>query len=573
MQVRKGLKYLSIGLFALSSAMASGDEGERRREEASRLYLEGVKRQNLGTLREAAQCYEAALRQVPEHAASYYRLSGIARMIGEQETALRYGRRAYEIDPACADYADNYARLMAVAGDYAAADGLFTELFRRDSSNLELISILAALKLERGMTNEAIVLLDTLQARSGFQSQTVEMKRQALIRAERYAEAYDYMLRVCEEMPDESAFRIQLAELAAALRRDSVAMENYRRAIEIDSTGVGPRIALAEYYRIKDQWPEFPEALMPVFANPSFPVQAKVNYFDLYVGGRSPDFYQRNFVYMARLADAVLWSAPGDSTARDFYIRHLIRGGQLETAQEYLARWIGEGRVPLSLYRTAIELAHFREQPDTVDRYMAEAQMRFPHDPELGMTRLAVRLQRSDTIGAVEAAHEVIRYSTNDSITSEALSFCGDMAHLGGKHKEAYKYYERALKLTPDRAMLLNNFAYYLSEEGRELERALRMATRANELTPQNATILDTKAWVLYRLGRYEEARDLMRQALVLDTDGSSELFLHYGDILFELGEYFVAKTYWQRALEAGADGRKIEERLRRLEAVENGKK
>lgn len=572
MQVRKGLKYLCIGLFALSSATVSGDEGERRREEASRLYLEGVKRQNLGTLREAAQCYEAALRQVPEHAASYYRLSGIARMIGEQETALRYGRRAYEIDPACADYADNYARLLAVAGDYAAADGLFTELFRQDSSNLETISMLAALKLERGMPGEALVLLDTLQARSGWQPRTIEMKRQALIRAERYPEAYAYMEQVCEEMPDESAFRIQLAELAAALRRDSVALENYRRAIGIDSTGVGPRIALAEYYRIKDRWPEFPEALVPVFAHPDFPVQAKVNYFDLYVE-RPPDFYQRYFVYMARLADAVLWSAPGDSTARDFYLRHLIRGGQLEAAQEHLAQWIGEGNAPQSFYRWAILVAQYREQEDTVERYLSEARMRFPHDPELGMTRLAVRLQRKDTIGAVEAAHEVIRYSTNDSITSEALSFCGDVAHLGGKHKEAYKYYEQALKLTPDRAMLLNNFAYYLSEEGRELERALRMAARANELTPQNATILDTKAWVLYRLGRYEEARDLMRQALVLDTDGSSELFLHYGDILFELGEYFVAKTYWQRALEAGADGRKIEERLRRLEAVENGKK
>lgn len=569
------IKYLLVALLAMVAGVASGagrEHGPGRLEEASRLYLEGVKRQNLGTLREAAQCYEAALREVPEHAASYYRLSGIARMIGEPETALRYGRRAYEIDPECVEYADNYARLLALSGDYAGADGLFTELFRQDSSNLETLSMLAALKLERGMPGEAIVLLDTLQARGGWQPRTIEMKRQALIRAERYAEAYDYMARVCEELPDESAFRIQLAELAAALRRDSVALENYRRAIAIDSTSVGPRIALAEYYRIKDQWPEFPEALIPVFAHPAFPLQAKVDYFGTYLG-RSPELYRRYFVYMARLADAVFWSAPKEELARDFYARHLIYGGQAETALEHLAQWIGEGDASASLYQLAIAVAQHRGLADTVDRYLAEAQARFPNDPELGMTRLAVCFQRSDTLGAIEAAREVIGYSTNDSITSEALSFCGDMAHLRGNNKEAYKYYERALKLAPDRAMLLNNFAYYLSEEGKELERALRMATRANELTPQSATILDTKAWVLYRLGRYEEARELMRQALVMDAEGSAELFLHYGDILFALNEYFMAKTYWQRALEAGADGRKLEERLKRLEAAENGKK
>lgn len=160
----------------------------------------------------------------------------------------------------------------------------------------------------------------------------------------------------------------------------------------------------------------------------------------------------------------------------------------------------------------------------------------------------------------------MIRRSENDSITSSAYGFCGDMAHLRGNDKAAFRYYKQALKLTPDSPVVLNNFAYYLSEKGRDLEKALEMSARANELDPQNATYLDTQAWVLYRLGRYEEAQTLMRQALVLDTSNSAELLLHYGDILYGLGKTFMAKTYWQRALEAGADGRAIEERLRSLE-------
>lgn len=561
------LKYLLFSLLLIAtghSAVVAQPTERKRQEQASLLYLEGIKLQNIGTLREAAKMYEAALRRVPEHAASYYRLSGIARLINDPQAALRYARQAYRIDTACRDYADNYARMLTVTGDYKAADSLFTMLLERDPSDIETMSLLAVLKLEQSRPAEALALVDTAEIRGGIRSQMVDVKRQALIRTERYAEAFDYMSEVCAQMPGEASFRVQLAELAAALRRDSVALVNYRAAIDLDSTGLAPRMALAEYYRIKEMWPEFPEALVPVFAHSDFPARAKAEYFDTYVR-TYPDVYRRYFVYMARLADAALRAAPDDPDAREFYARHLIYSGQLDLAHRYLTDRIAEGNAPLKFYRDVIEMAQFREFPDTVAKYVGLAEARFPHDPELGMTVLFTQLQAGDTLAAIGTAREVIRHSRNDSISSSAYGFCGDMAHLRGDNKAAYRYYGRALKLAPDSPLILNNFAYFLSEEQRDLERALKMSARANELDPQNATFLDTQAWVLYRLGRYEEAQALMRQALVLDATGSAELLLHYGDILYALGKTFMAKTYWQRALEVGADGKKIEERLRQL--------
>lgn len=565
------VKYVVFSLLLFSAGRGVGESfaadrsAERRTERASLLYLKGVERQNLGTLREAAQYYEAALREVPEHAAAYYRLSGIARMIGELRTATDYARRACEIDPGCDEYADNYARLLAVTGDYAQADSLFSELLERDSAtDLETMSLLAALKFEQGKVSEALAWVDTVEVRGGIRPQTVDIKRQALIRTERYGEAFDYMTEVCAQYPAEATFRIQLAELAAALRRDSLALVNYRTAIALDSTGFPPRMALAEYRRIKGQWPEFPEALVAVFAHGDYPTEAKTTYFDTYVRS-NPDAYRRYFVQMVRLAETLLQSDPENPTAQEFYSKHLIYSGQLDRAQAYLSGRIEQGGAPLKFYRDVIEIAQYREQRDTVERYVALARERFPRDPELGMTVLFTQFQAGDTVAALETAREVVRYARNDSIASAAYGFCGDMAHLRGDNRSAFRFYERALKLWPESPLVLNNFAYYLSEEQRELERALRMAERANELEPQNATYLDTHAWVLYRLGRFEEAQAVMRQALVLDRSNSSELLLHYGDILYALGKQFMAKTYWQRALEAGADGAKIEERLKLL--------
>lgn len=563
MRFRNGLSCISLCLLSLVPAVAFGGGSERRTERASQLYLEGVKRQSLGTLREAAQLYEATLRRAPAHAASYYRLSGIARMVGEPETALHYARRAYEIDPSCRDYTDNYARMLTVTGHYGAADTLFTTLLARDPSDWETMALLAVLKLEAGRPDEALAWVDTVEARAGIQPVAIDTKRQALIRLERYAEAYDYLSEVCAQYPGESSFRIRWAELAAALQRDSVAIANYGAAIELEPAGLAPRMALAEYYRIKGRWPDFPEALVPVFAHADFPTEAKTDYCETYVWSH-PEAYRRYFVSMVQLAETLLQSDPEHPAAQEFYAKHLMYSGQIDRAQQYLAGRIEAGGAPLKFYRDVIELAQYRGQQDTVARYVALARKQFPHDPEVAMTVLFTQFQSGDTTAAVATAREIVRYAANDSITGVAYGVLGDMAYLRGDNREAFRLYEKALKLQPDSPLVLNNFAYYLSEEQRDLERALQMSVRANELEPQNPTYLDTQAWVLYRLGRYSEAQTVMRQALVLDRSNRAELLLHYGDILYALGRHFMAKTYWQRALEAGADGAMIEERIER---------
>jgi Flp pilus assembly protein TadD len=113
--------------------------------------------------------------------------------------------------------------------------------------------------------------------------------------------------------------------------------------------------------------------------------------------------------------------------------------------------------------------------------------------------------------------------------------------------------------------MTLNNYAYYLSVEGQQLERALVMSTKAISLASSNATYLDTHAWVLYKLGRYAEARNVMRKALMLDTEADPTLMMHYGDILYALEEFYMAETYWQKALDNGADSDEVEQRLQML--------
>lgn len=125
-----------------------------------------------------------------------------------------------------------------------------------------------------------------------------------------------------------------------------------------------------------------------------------------------------------------------------------------------------------------------------------------------------------------------------------ALSTAGDMNYELGNAREAYRCYDAALEIDPDCTAVLNNYAYYLSEEGRFLRKALKMSRRTIELEPDNPTFLDTCGWILHLLGRSEEAKPLFKHAMIYGGKDSAVVLEHYSEVLGALGETELSKYY-----------------------------
>ncbi len=121
---------------------------------------------------------------------------------------------------------------------------------------------------------------------------------------------------------------------------------------------------------------------------------------------------------------------------------------------------------------------------------------------------------------------------------AEAYSIAGDVWYQQfGDRKKAYEKYEAALKADPDKTSVLNNYAYYLSQEGRKLKQALKMSRRSIELEPDNATYLDTYGWILYLLKRPKEAKPYFKHAMLYGGKDSAVVLEHYSKVLEALGE------------------------------------
>lgn len=155
-----------------------------------------------------------------------------------------------------------------------------------------------------------------------------------------------------------------------------------------------------------------------------------------------------------------------------------------------------------------------------------------PADIEFMQLKGIGELQMNKTSDAIETFLKILPLAKGDSAsTVRILSILGDTYYMAGNKKESYKYYKKTIRLEPNHAPALNNYAYYPSEENKQLKRALEMSKRTVELEPENSTYLDTYAWILHKLGRNSEAKTILKQAMVYG--GNENADDHYAEVLF----------------------------------------
>jgi tetratricopeptide (TPR) repeat protein len=124
----------------------------------------------------------------------------------------------------------------------------------------------------------------------------------------------------------------------------------------------------------------------------------------------------------------------------------------------------------------------------------------------------------------------------------------GTLAFLAGKRDEYAKWFEKALQLDPQNHLALNDYAYALAEDGRELEKALRLVRKAIAIKSNVGAYHDTHGWVLYKLGRYEEALRELRLAVQTAPD-TPELRYHLAAVYAKLGRKDDALVELEKAL------------------------
>ncbi len=348
--------------------------------------------------------------------------------------------------------------------------------------------------------------------------------------------------------PGQSEYVLALVEMLFNNGKTEQALATVLSSLETYPNQPDLQLATYTLYKAKGELGRARENLIRAFSNPDLEGEVKAKaYADILreshsknrdllldqLGALMADHHADDPLVLTVLGDRELFNQ-NKSGALDFYKRSLDLNPNNET--------VLQGTISL--------MFELSEGYAAIESYTTMAVESFPEKGEFwfydGTSKLAQKKYEEAEASLTKALE--LNNGTNKQLAILAGGQLGDTYYYLDKKKEAYASYEQVLDLSPDNEHILNNYAYFLSLDKVDLDKARKMSEKLVLKFPSNATYLDTHAWVLFQLQEYEGARQYMLRALENQADPSGVMFEHYGDILFKLGNKKEALDYWKKA-------------------------
>lgn len=529
---------------------------------AQEAYIDGIKAKMLEDNDEAIKQFQKSLKLDPLNHGAYYELAFIYFRMGDFDQSLRNIKEAVHLNPGNKWYSLLYAEVLSYKGQFTEAAQVYEKLIKQSPNELELYFDWAFMLVKAEKLEEAVKVYDLYESRFGMDEEVIAQKQRLYVRMGKIEKAASEVRRLINSDPKEPRYYKMLADLYEANDMKDKAAKVYEELLQIDPENPNAMLYLADMYRIKGQNDVAMEYLKKAFSNPQLGIDAKVRilfpYLQLLMAGQQE---KKEEAFM--LAELMIETHPGEAKAHAIYGDMLYQDKQLENA---LAQYEQALEIDSSVFEVWQQIFFIHNEMrnyETLEKASSSALELFPNQPlvyffnGIAKNQLKKHKEAAEILSLGEPL--VIE---NPLLKAQMLSSLGEAYNDLKEYAKSDSSFEKALLFDGDNAYTLNNYAYYLSVRGENLERAKEMSFKSIQLVPGNSSFEDTYAWILYKMEDYQGAREWMEKAIENDDEDSPVLLEHYGDILFKLGEVDKAVSYWQKAKSLGSESELIGKKI-----------
>ena len=533
-------------------------EGQRRYEY---YYLEAVRLEQQGCYDETFGMLVHCLDICPEAPSALYKMATYYFFLNQKDKALDALLRAVKGEPDNYWYRQTLASYYQTNREYDNAIAVLEEMQQRfPKRNGELLSALVGLYSRTQQYDKVIDALSRLETLIGkTEAISMEKSRNYLLMGNQEG-AFGEMEALAAEYPDNSYYRVVLASIYMENGREADALPVLQEILHEEPDNGAAKIAMVQYHKQVADTVGYHAMVDSVMMASTVDDDTKVKMMLQLINEKTDS------TYVLQLFDRALQQPQRSAKLGHICVQYMLMLHQSEErVRPVLLRMLetepDHVQARLQLLSYAAKRNDLEEIIDICSKaidYTPEV-LDFYYYKAIGLYQTNRHEEALDTYRKATAQ---ITQESNTELVSDIFTAMGDLYQQTGRLEEAYLCYDSALVYNPSNLLVLNNYAYFLSEEGRQLDKAELMSYRTIKAEPQNATYLDTYAWILYKQQRYEEALGYMEQALAADSVPSDVLYEHAGDIHYRLGNVQRALDYWERALELQRKAEAVEERL-----------
>jgi tetratricopeptide (TPR) repeat protein len=493
--------------------------------------------------------------------ACFFQLANIYFRSGYVQAAVSLNESAVRLDTANFWYRVQAAQYYTAARRYRRSIDEYNYLLEKRPDMSELYFDLSTLYVRGGALDSALLALDAADAKLGFSEQSAATRYEILTAQNKKEEALQTLEQLTATFPEARYFSL-LGEQYATLERDTLALEMYRRALALNPDYTPALLGEADYFRRNGHFDVYFQKLYGLYANKAVETEYKVEYLSALL--QIPKFSAS----FAPQLDTVFTAlrTPPDSLTEPLYASYLLQTQSVDSAITVLKNNLQNNMGMLDAWQRYLAIEYYAERWDTVGKYAEAAHLRFPEEVDFMSMKAVAAWQTGNGAEAIRWFEKTLPLTADDpKKTVQTYAFLGDLYHAEKNPKKAYEYYEKALAIDSDQIVVLNNYAYFLSEENKQLDRAYTMSNKAIKAEPDNATYLDTFGWILFKMGKAVEAKAIFRHAMVYGGNDSAVILDHYGDVLYALGEYDAAVVYWDLSLKK-ENNPQVEQKIKNIQ-------
>jgi tetratricopeptide (TPR) repeat protein len=507
---------------------------------------------------EALQAFEEVLKIAPGHTASLYNIAKIYAEKKDYARALPYAEKALKADPNNIWYYLLVAAIQDNQGLYGQAAQTLEKAIKKFYKELDLKMQLAEIFIKQKKYNAAIAQLDSIEYRSGV-NETCSYKKKDIYLNElsNPAKAIEELRKLINASAETRRYYYDVYIIYRNLGQNDKAiqiLEEVYQKYPYDSWIV---FNLIEHYKQLGKVAEADKLMEKAMADPSFPVDGRVQYIYRMVSMQPEKMPQAKVMSFDLAKQYPTSSYPLSLLAYLYTLSH-----QADSARFYYKKATYLEPTNQALWEQLLNKDYELGKNSELVQDAEAALEVFPDNPGFMYFAGLGYYQQKNYKQAIQRFEKYLKYVSGVDSRNESLvlSHLGDCYYYLGNYEKSDANFKKAFEKDPNNTLALNNYAYFLSIRQERLEEAILLVNKALALSPNNPSYLDTKGWILYQQKKYAEAKEVIEQAYQFSQ--SAEIAEHLGDVYYQLGDIAKAMSLWKVAKERGGNSESLNRKI-----------
>ncbi|KAA6350713.1 Beta-barrel assembly-enhancing protease [termite gut metagenome] len=417
--------------------------------------------------------------------------------------------------------------------------------------------------------DKVIHTLNRLEDKTGKTEQLSMEKFRIYLQMNNIERAFKEIESLTEEYPMNMHYLTMLGDVYLQNKKEKEALETYQKVLSIEPDNYPTLFSLAGLYKQTGQKEHYEGLLDSLLYNNEVSNEMKAGIMQYFFLESSEA--KQDTVKLITIFDHLLEQNIENAQIPFLYAQYLLSIGKEEKAMPVFETVLQYEPDNASARATLLGYAIRKENNEQIIKICESGIEVSPQLPEY-YYYLGIMYYQNDRPDDALAVYRkgLASISGNEfkGVLSEFYSMVGDIYFQKKRQPDAYMAYDSALVYNPDNIGALNNYAYYLSIERQDLDKAEEMSYKTIRKEPQNSTYLDTYAWILFEKKNYSDARIYIDDAMKNGGESSDIIVEHGGDIYYMNNDKEKALTYWLKAKEMGSKSKTLERKIRQKKYI-----